>query len=250
MKSRNSYVIRSSVPPASSVILLILRVVLIEFGELYGRWPLVVTPRRLEWLLITNSFEIRKLQGALVSSHIAPAVVLPTEEINPFVDRENSTKVWIQCGGRKYKKRYYRTTDSPPIVTSDKYAEKSENAAARFWAEIFGTAHIAFGFVIAFILQLLRFLLYSMVRPLTVGILQILADYFIKPFLSIVFNALIQPFLILLYNMATSLRDLCEPIAEALGFFFKEAANVLKACRVVEINQNPQEMDKKVINCS
>lgn len=86
-----------------------------------------------------------------------------------------------------------------------------------------------------------------MVRPLTVGILQILADYCIKPFLSIVFNALIQPFLILLYNTATSLRDLCEPIAETLGFFLKETANVLKACRVVEIKKNAQEMDKKVI---
>ncbi|XP_029055695.1 uncharacterized protein LOC114882805 [Osmia bicornis bicornis] len=132
---------------------------------------------------------------------------------------------------------YYRTTDSPPILATEKCAEKTDQAATRFWAEIFGTIHIGTAFVTAFILQFLRFILYSVIRPLTVGILQLLADYFIKPLLSIIFNALIQPVLILLYNIATSLRDLCEPIAEAMGLFLRELANVCAAIRIVEVKQ-------------
>ncbi|XP_043259641.1 uncharacterized protein LOC122401519 [Colletes gigas] len=132
---------------------------------------------------------------------------------------------------------YYRTTDSPPILATEKCAEKTDQAATRFWAEIFGTIHIGTAFVTAFILQLIRFLLYSIIRPLTVGVLQMLADYFIKPCLSIVFNALIQPFLILLYNIATSLKDLCEPIAEAIGLFLREIANLCAAIRIVEVKQ-------------
>lgn len=133
--------------------------------------------------------------------------------------------------------RYYRTTDSPPILATEKCAEKTDQAATRFWAEIFGTIHIGTAFITAFILQLVRFILYSIIRPLTVGILQLLADYFIKPLLSIVFNALIQPVLILLYNIATSCKDLCEPIAEAIGLFLREIAHVCAAIRVVEVKQ-------------
>lgn len=131
--------------------------------------------------------------------------------------------------------RYYRTTDCHPVLATDKCAEKTDQAAIRFWAEIFGTFHIGIAFVIAFILQLLRFVLYSVVRPLTVGVVQMIADYFVKPLLSILFNALVQPLLILLYNVATSLRDLCEPIAEAMGLFLREIANVFAAIRIVEV---------------
>ncbi|KYN42634.1 hypothetical protein ALC56_02969 [Trachymyrmex septentrionalis] len=130
---------------------------------------------------------------------------------------------------------YYRTTDCHPVLITDKCAEKTDQAATRFWAEIFGTIHIGIAFVTAFILQLLRFVLYSVIRPLTVGILQLIADYLIKPLLSILFNALVQPILILLYNIATSLRDLCEPIAEAMGLFLREIANVCAAIRIVEV---------------
>ncbi|XP_072747427.1 uncharacterized protein [Anoplolepis gracilipes] len=130
---------------------------------------------------------------------------------------------------------YYRTTDCHPVLATDKCAEKTDQAATRFWAEIFGTIHIGIAFVTAFILQLLRFVLYSVIRPLTVGILQLIADYFIKPLLSILFNALVQPVLILLYNIATSLRDLCEPIAEAMGLFLREIANLCAAIRLVEV---------------
>ncbi|XP_012061384.1 PREDICTED: uncharacterized protein LOC105624637 [Atta cephalotes] len=130
---------------------------------------------------------------------------------------------------------YYRTTDCHPVLITDKCAEKTDQAATRFWAEIFGTIHIGIAFVTAFFLQLLRFVLYSVIRPLTVGILQLIADYFVKPLLSILFNALVQPVLILFYNIATSLRDLCEPIAEAMGLFLREIANVCAAIRIVEV---------------
>ncbi|XP_066590866.1 uncharacterized protein [Prorops nasuta] len=132
---------------------------------------------------------------------------------------------------------YYQTTDSPPIVLTEKCAERTDNAATRFWAEIFGTIHIGTAFVTAFILQLLRFILYSICRPLTVGIVQLFGDYFLKPCLSILFNAVIQPVLILLYNIATSLRDLCEPLAEAIGLFLREIANVCRSIRIVEVKQ-------------
>lgn len=132
---------------------------------------------------------------------------------------------------------YLRTTDRPPKISTDKVAEKTEAYTTRFWAEIFGTCHIGVSFCTSFILQLIRFILYSLLRPLTIGFLQLLSDYFFKPFLTTVFNSFIQPPLTFLYNVATSIRDLCEPIAKAIGYFLKEISDVIRAFRIVEIFQ-------------
>ncbi|KAK0162417.1 hypothetical protein PV327_006194 [Microctonus hyperodae] len=137
---------------------------------------------------------------------------------------------------------YYLTTDIMPILLSDKCADKIDNAAIRFWAEIFGTIHIGITFMTAFLLQFLRFILRSIIRPLIVGVIQMIADYVFKPFLTIIYNGVIQPLLIFLYNIATSFRDLCEPIAEAMGYFFREFANLFRAIRLIEIN--PQSINK------
>ncbi|KAF2904944.1 hypothetical protein ILUMI_01225 [Ignelater luminosus] len=133
---------------------------------------------------------------------------------------------------------YYRTTDSPPLILTEILAEKAENYATKFWAELFGTIYIGFAFFTSFFLQFFRFVLHSIVRPLTIGVLQLISDYFFKPFLATLFNAVIQPPLIFFYNIATSLRDLCDPIAEGLGYFLRETAVVFKSIRLFEMKSD------------
>ncbi|XP_031787085.1 uncharacterized protein LOC100678583 [Nasonia vitripennis] len=131
---------------------------------------------------------------------------------------------------------YYHTTDLPPILKTEKFAEETSSKITQFWAEIFGYVHIIVSVITALVLQFLRCILFSLIRPLTVGVIQLMADYFIKPLLSITFNGLIQPFLILFYNVATSLRDCCEPLATALGYYMRELAVLFRSCRLIEIN--------------
>lgn len=133
---------------------------------------------------------------------------------------------------------YYRTTDSPGTIYTELIAERTEHNTAQFWAELFGTIHIAFALFTAFFLQLYRFILQSTIRPLIVGFVQLTSDYMIKPILALIFNAIIQPVLIYLYNIATSFRDLCEPIADAIGFFLREISVPIRAFRFVEVRQN------------
>lgn len=66
------------------------------------------------------------------------------------------------------------------------------------------------------------------------GLLQLGSDYFFKPCLAMLFNAVVQPPLIFLYNVAASLRDLCDPIAEGLGYFIREIAVLFRAIRLVD----------------
>ncbi|EEB11085.1 hypothetical protein Phum_PHUM087180 [Pediculus humanus corporis] len=115
--------------------------------------------------------------------------------------------------------------------------EKTDEVATKFWGEVFGAFEVGVAFFISFFLQLYRFLFTSIIRSLTVGLLQIFSDYFFKPFLTIIFNGIIQPFLILGYNIATSFRDLCLPISQTFGFFAKEIANLCRSCRLVDVNK-------------
>lgn len=135
-------------------------------------------------------------------------------------------------------RRYFHTTDMPPVLATEKCVENVSTAYTRFWAGIFGYVHIGLTFFTTLILQIIRCILFSLIRPLTVGIIQLVADYFLKPLLSITFNGIIQPILILFYNIATSFRDCCEPLAMTLGFCLKEFALLLRSCRLVQITHN------------
>ncbi|GLV35161.1 uncharacterized protein CBL_01691 [Carabus blaptoides fortunei] len=131
---------------------------------------------------------------------------------------------------------YFRTTDAPPVLMTDYLAERTEYYTKRFWAQLFGTIHIGVSFITSFILQLIRFLLQALIRPLTVGLVQLFADYFLKPCLTVLFNGLVQPPMIFLYNVATSVRDVCEPIATGIGYFLREIAVLFKAIRLVQVD--------------
>ncbi|CAB0035007.1 unnamed protein product [Trichogramma brassicae] len=163
---------------------------------------------------------------------------IPCSAVNSTLSPTQLTNSQCPCQ-QDQKNSYYHTTDMPPVLNTDKYADKGSAAATKFWARIFGLLHIGTSFVIAFVLQLLRFVLFSLVRPLTIGVIQLLSDYFLKPLLTIIFNGFLQPFLILFYNIATSFRDCCEPLAAAVGFYIKELAVLFRACRLVEVNQYP-----------
>jgi hypothetical protein len=85
---------------------------------------------------------------------------------------------------------------------------------------------------------------------LIVGGIQLASDYFFKPLLSILFNGVIQPILILLYNIATSVRDCCEPIAITLGFFLREIGNLCRSIRLVDVNTVRLPKDRPSCHCN
>ncbi|XP_018571413.1 uncharacterized protein LOC108911062 [Anoplophora glabripennis] len=153
-----------------------------------------------------------------------------------YADNNGATRVDVYYFDRG-DSNYLKTTDSPPVVLTENLAERTEAYTTRFWAEIFGTLHIGVSFGISFVLQLFRFFLYSLFRPLTVGLVQLGTDYFLKPCIATLFNAIVQPPLIFLYNVCASLRDVCRPIAEGMGYFLKETATAIKAFRIIDIRR-------------
>lgn len=137
-------------------------------------------------------------------------------------------------------------------MTTEEMADKTEKHTIRFWAEIFGTIHIGFSFATSFVLQFFRFILHSICRPLTIGLIQLASDYFFKPLLVTIFNGVIQPILIFIYNIASSIRDICDPVSEGIGYFLNAIAVLLKSFRIVEsVTENckcqtePCKCDKK-----
>ncbi|XP_044254974.1 uncharacterized protein LOC123005341 [Tribolium madens] len=163
-----------------------------------------------------------------------------TIQKNVYYDSEGNTRVdyyYFDHGNAQY----LHTTDTPPVMKCEIIAEKTEKYTTKFWAEFFASIHIGVSFCVSFILQLFKFLLYSIFRPIFVGLMQMWSDYLFKPFLTTLFNGVIQPFLIFLYNIATSVRDLCDPIAEAFGYYCRELAVLLRAIRLCSYKKNGKE---------
>jgi len=134
--------------------------------------------------------------------------------------------------------KYLRTTDCPFPLYTEMTIEKTDECATKFWAELFGVAHIFLAFLTAFVLQLFKFLLISLIRPLIIGLVQQFSDYAFKPFLTTCFNGIIQPVFIFFHNIARSFRDLCLPIARGIGHFVTQLARILKSIRLLDVNTN------------
>lgn len=131
---------------------------------------------------------------------------------------------------------YLSTTDTHPKINAIVLADRATTYATHFWAELFGLLHIAVAFVVAFILQSYRFVLYSLVNTLIVGLLHMTSDYLVKPLLTMLFNGYLQPPLIFLYNILCSVRDILEPVAETLNNFMKPLATVGQSLRLADVN--------------
>jgi hypothetical protein len=56
---------------------------------------------------------------------------------------------------------YYRTTDCPPHLVSDIFAQRATRQATKFWAEIFGSINVLVTFVVTFFLQLFRLVFFG-----------------------------------------------------------------------------------------
>ncbi|XP_058442960.1 uncharacterized protein LOC131425246 [Malaya genurostris] len=166
----------------------------------------------------------------------------PTEEKrqNDDTDEIENMEIYYFDHGSP---EFYRTTDCPPHLVTEVLAQSTYHHATKFWAEIFGTLNIGATFVISFWLQLYRFLLYGITRPILVGVLQITADYMIKPLLAVVFNGLIQPPIVFGQNILTACGAMLEPIAKLCGIFLLPIERLLRSFRFIE----SKTINKKIV---
>ncbi|XP_030387923.1 uncharacterized protein LOC115634379 [Scaptodrosophila lebanonensis] len=142
---------------------------------------------------------------------------------------------------------YLSTTDTHPKINSIVLADRATTYATHFWAEFFGLLHIAVAFVVAFVLQFYRFILYSVVNTLVVGLLHTTSDYMIKPALTVVFNGFLQPPLIFIYNILCSLRDIVDPVADTVNNLMKPLAMLCANVRLINVNyRNVRRLNKDV----
>lgn len=141
---------------------------------------------------------------------------------------------------------YLQTHDRPPQILSLVLADKATLYATKFWAEFFGSLQIGVAFVVTFLLQSYRFVLYSIINILLVEFLHMTSDYLIKPLLTVIFNGFLQPPLIFCFNILSSIRDILEPIADTLNNFMKPIATVGRSIRLIHATYNKKNIAKNV----
>nr|XP_014424961.1 uncharacterized protein LOC102453769 [Pelodiscus sinensis] len=137
-------------------------------------------------------------------------------------------------------RRYYQPKKDPERAYMMKLAKSSEKVIEQNLREFFGLLRILVNVVLIFLLELVRFLSTSVFQGLVVGLLTTVGDHALKPFLVAVFNSILQPLLLFLLNVLCSVRNLAYPLLDILKGICLQLAVVLRACRLVEVNMQPE----------
>lgn len=118
-------------------------------------------------------------------------------------------------------------------------ADRSEKWLHYFWQEFFSTIRIVTDFAFIFVLELLRFTFHYVLLRLLGGIVVVIGDHFLKPYLALVFNSVIQPSFIFTRNVLIGVRNLLQPLVDISSTFIGQLGSLLRAFRLFELNWKP-----------
>ncbi|XP_075160983.1 uncharacterized protein LOC142233821 [Haematobia irritans] len=164
-----------------------------------------------------------------------------------FQTKPTNDKIFSKINETDFLSSYLpKSTTGETWIGIYPFAESTTHYATKFWAEFFGSLNIGVTFVVTFLLQSYRFILYSLINTLLVGWLNMTSDYLLKPLLMVIFNGFLQPLLIFCFNILTSIRDILEPIADTINNFCKPLATVVRSIRLVHVTYNKNNITKNV----
>ncbi|PFX22587.1 uncharacterized protein LOC111334055 [Stylophora pistillata] len=118
-------------------------------------------------------------------------------------------------------------------------ADRSEKWLHYFWQEFFSTVRIITDFAFIFVLELLRFVFHYVLLRVLGGIIIVVGDHFLKPYLALVFNSIIQPAFIFTWNVLSGIRNLLQPLMDISSVFITQLGSLLRAFRLFELNWKP-----------
>ena len=116
---------------------------------------------------------------------------------------------------------------------------RSEKWLHYFWQEFFSTVRIITDFAFIFVLELLRFIFHYVLLRLLGGIIIVIGDHFLKPYLALLFNSVIQPSFIFTRNVLIGVRNLLQPLMDISNTFIAQLSSLLRSFRLFELNWKP-----------
>lgn len=165
----------------------------------------------------------------------------------PYVTKE-AEGGWTYYFGHGSNLQQYEVEDEAEQAFMPRIAEKFERILTRVYQEVFGVIRIITSIAILLVLEALKFVLKHVVKPLMVGMIETLGEFFCKPCLSIFFNGFVQPFGIFLWNAAVSIRHMFGPIGDILRRILTECAMCCRYVRCVEIHWKTGHQSPEVQN--
>ncbi|XP_069485648.1 uncharacterized protein [Ambystoma mexicanum] len=144
-------------------------------------------------------------------------------------------------------KDYYQAREEVEEAYMMKVADRSEKLIRRGFREVFGLLGIFANLMTVFLIELISFLSKTVFQVLAVGLLTVIGDHIIKPFLVALFNSVLQPILIFLQNILRSLQNLTYPFIDVLKSVSLQIAIVIRAFRLVEVHSSPRPTSEKKV---
>ena len=111
-----------------------------------------------------------------------------------------------------------------------------EGYVQRGWQEFFGVLRILTSIVVFLVVEALNYVTNHVARPLFLGVVVMTGNRLVKPLLAGLFNLILQPLVIFSWNLASGVRQLCQPLIDILGGVTSRLAVILQAFRLVEVN--------------
>ncbi|XP_048410442.1 uncharacterized protein LOC125463318 isoform X2 [Stegostoma tigrinum] len=148
---------------------------------------------------------------------------------------KDSRQVYHFDFGHQY---FYETRKEHTENCINNLADWSDDAIRQCWRNLFAVVRILVNLFSLFLIELLNFLCRSVFQVLLVGLLTVIGDHLLKPFLAALFNSLLQPIMIFLLNVFIGIRNLLNPSIDILRRLLMQIAAVLHAFRLVEVNLN------------
>ncbi len=115
---------------------------------------------------------------------------------------------------------------------------RSEQLSRRCTEEVVSCMKIISDFIINFTLGLIHFFLYHIIRKLLCGVVRIISDTCIKSSIDVIFNGILWPLCAMSYQISKASVLILTPIVGLVGTLLNHVANMLKACRLIELHFN------------
>ena len=116
---------------------------------------------------------------------------------------------------------------------------RSEKWLQYFWQEFFSVLRIILDFAFIFFLELFRFIVRYVLLRLLAGVVMVVGDHLLKPYLAVLFNSFIQPLFVFTWNVLSGLNNVLRPLLDILRQILQQLAALLRAFRLFELIWKP-----------
>lgn len=140
---------------------------------------------------------------------------------------------------------YLSTTDCSSIPLTEKFVARTGHVLERILSEVCAIPQLLLAAPTILLVQTQKLILISL-RNVFVDTTQTYSDYFLKPLLTVLFNALIQPPMVFVTNIAIGIRNVLKPLWGIFGDLIEPMTKLIGSLHLVRVEKKCNKCEQCV----